>query len=486
MGYMYVIIGIIAFLVTAAPGLTYLGLIFLVIPGLVMLASPSLFLYMNICAIVKRALEKSMSKYAGWHLTTISFLIAVGLGCIVSLVMNYKGITNLREVTSQDIQLSEPPKISGNVAFLTSNSYVPICGSICQNLLYNGVTNTVLVGHVYDPAKDQSQMEVVAFAIEKQRDCPKAGIVVIGANDPISNAVLTHMSSGECIKRFQAKLSDADYIVNNSDISFSEGYNSYLFGIFPINLDVGKLRGRRIEMLVKKGASHYEKIYQFTKAETELLAYPFMLGPILTAGGGDLRARFGVFSYKKTVNTITYNDTDDFAEQLKIIFGKGLDTPSGGMTNAELFFRAMNGNATDKFLLTRYFDSFLGDFRLQRKKVLTEYDEKLLIQGLREPALKSFGLYDVVNVATPEQKIRIYGAGMDRIFMEDVSRRNETVENLSELICDLHDIDRITPAIGQLKGDQQRMRYILDYYNSRISGGWDSSGRYQECINSWQ
>lgn len=206
--------------------------------------------------------------------------------------------------------------------------------------------------------------------------------------------------------------------------------------------------------------------------------------------GESWSAKFGAIRYDKSVNgksVGSYDGFNDFKDQMKIIFGDSLESPTSNLSPEEAFSLALNDKNADKSALNKYFEIFLNTFKRGGKNILSEEDEKIFIKAIHEQRITSYyWISDVVRVASPEQRIRIYRAGIDRILVENVDRRNEIVESLSGLICEFPAIDPNSSDVARLKADTVRIEYVLNYYKQRISQGWSKNGRIEACVSNWQ
>lgn len=138
------IFGVLAAIALAAPSMVVLGFFLLIVPGLILAASPTVFLYIAATMGIRLALPMA----PGVLRNLAAFGIALLLGWASMQPFRYFEAKRFAEALQPDVLPAGPPPLSGHVRLEGSGRFRaaesrPACDHLCAALLDNGAVQTV-------------------------------------------------------------------------------------------------------------------------------------------------------------------------------------------------------------------------------------------------------------------------------------------------------------------------------------------------------
>ncbi len=155
-----ILTGVTAVVSLCCPMLVVLGFLALIIPGVLLLTAPTLFVYLATTLGLQRILPK---KY-GWGSFPIAIVLAGGLGWLVMLPLRSSAIAEFREELIPDILPDQSITLSGNV--YVENGVLhrsPECDYLCTMLLDLPGVASVTIENTTN--KGKANHAVAAFAL---------------------------------------------------------------------------------------------------------------------------------------------------------------------------------------------------------------------------------------------------------------------------------------------------------------------------------
>src|SRR4051794_16213370 len=128
--------GVLAFVALAAPGVLTVSM-FLIIPGLFLIAAPTIFLYSAMFAVFRRLLVMS----SGLKRDVIAGLCSLLLGWTLALPGAVVGRSAFARASLPEVQPASPVKLSGNVRVEVPKfgsgklDFSESCNALCAALL---------------------------------------------------------------------------------------------------------------------------------------------------------------------------------------------------------------------------------------------------------------------------------------------------------------------------------------------------------------
>ena len=152
--------------------LVVFGFLALIVPGLVLVSAPTVFVYLATTLGIQRMLPTKI----GWAAFPIAIFLAFGLGWLVMQPIRWSAISEFRAEVLPDVLPGEPVILSGNVYVENGDLYrSPECDYLCTMLLdlpgveTITVESTGLTGRKRDPS-------VAAFALVRTRADAEPGV----------------------------------------------------------------------------------------------------------------------------------------------------------------------------------------------------------------------------------------------------------------------------------------------------------------------
>ncbi|WP_144054759.1 hypothetical protein [Rhodopirellula europaea] len=164
--------GVTAAMALCCPMLVVLGFVALIVPGLVLLAAPTVFVYLATTLGIQRILPTKI----GWAAFPIAPLLALGLGWLVMQPIRSSAISAFRAEVSPDVLPSQPVTLSGNVYVENGELYrSPECDYLCTMLLDLPGVESVTVEST-GPAGRKRDPSVAAFALVRTGEDAEPGV----------------------------------------------------------------------------------------------------------------------------------------------------------------------------------------------------------------------------------------------------------------------------------------------------------------------
>ena len=164
--------GVTAAVSLCCPMLVVFGFLALIVPGLVLVSAPTVFVYLATTLGIQRMLPTKI----GWAAFPIAIFLAFGLGWLVMQPIRSSAISEFRAEVLPDVLPGEPVILSGNVYVENGDLYrSPECDYLCTMLLdlpgveTVTVESTGLTGRKRDPS-------VAAFALVRTRADAEPGV----------------------------------------------------------------------------------------------------------------------------------------------------------------------------------------------------------------------------------------------------------------------------------------------------------------------
>lgn len=261
--------------VFAVPDLVTIGFFLLILPGLLLAITPTVFLYLAVFGSAWFLLNRR-----GVAIGVFGGLVAVvGVGAVLPMLWN--GYTDQRflEAMAKDKSPSEPIVKANIVALQPERRILKTgCGDLCQSLLYDsGVQRVVLL-----PAQKSGY---VSFRIEKQDNCPNASPELLatdfwsqwmadGERERIASSTRLRIAGGECLVRDLDWNGSPDWVLQRVKEDFGTPAK-------PLSLLPGEVHAEGLQLIARG-----EVVSRQTRLQARRLAVPLHLSP---QGGSELR-----------------------------------------------------------------------------------------------------------------------------------------------------------------------------------------------------
>ncbi|MEH2532120.1 hypothetical protein V1277_001498 [Bradyrhizobium sp. AZCC 1588] len=289
--------GVAALVVLAYPVVATFGWLLGGLPGLILGAAPSLFVYLVVWwglnwLVLKLGMVAGFdpaTRQVRWiaNLVPVAILL-VGAFKIPGMV-NAPHEQEIAQLQATDVQSPGVIKLPAIVAIeLPSSSHSgrrgegPYCEALCLRLLYNGAVARVIAAARYPDGK----IERASYRIERRDQCPKPDLprslivwpeqhLALRGTGPrrVEDRVQARISAGECLVRDAGRIEDAEAIISvrnakaGADI-FQGPWNPWLDTVGARRLEIVEADGR--------------VLYRRTEVTAALLSTPLRS----TAGGG--------------------------------------------------------------------------------------------------------------------------------------------------------------------------------------------------------
>ena len=156
-----ILTGVTAAVSLCCPMLVVFGFLALIVPGLVLLSAPTVFVYLATTFGIQRMLPAK----TGWAAFPIAIFLALGLGWLVIQPVRSSAISEFRAEVLPDVLPGEPVILSGNVYVENDDLYrSPECDYLCTMLLDLPGVETVTLEST-GPTGRKRDPSVAAFAL---------------------------------------------------------------------------------------------------------------------------------------------------------------------------------------------------------------------------------------------------------------------------------------------------------------------------------
>jgi hypothetical protein len=222
--------GALAAIAVAAPTLVMIGFFAGILPGIVLFAAPSVFLYALAWYLVRTGIliagTAARFDSGRWWFkvqagtTAIPILIAAVF--VPPRMINASVDRLVEEFQSEDQGtpqlISFPPMVA--VSLPRSSDKQPACDTLCQRLLYNGAATKIVMADSESPSKRSP----VAYWIERREICPAPVLAsrdIVWPNDHLFRAkriprtgVRGRTAAGECLIDGPGRIEDASLLIS--------------------------------------------------------------------------------------------------------------------------------------------------------------------------------------------------------------------------------------------------------------------------------
>ena len=425
----FAIVGLLAAISLFVPGAVLVGLFLLIVPGLILIIAPPLFIYSLIAWCIWTAAGR-------WHWTIRAGAVVAAwtaFAVLPPLLYNAPGKRLRAELVSADLSFSGAPVKGGTVAILTPDRKFNLqkdavaCDAICLRLLYNGAAQRVIRE---DWVPSDLAVPLRSFRIERRDTCPPRA-QIDDASMPGERAVFTdrpadriraRIAAGECLIEEATGLSQADAVLTEWNLRSRKG-SSYAS---PWDLKLDTVAARRIEVGLRGGASMTVRLRK-TEVASELLFIPFIVGPI---SGSGMSMTVGFFRWPITENRFTME------EVAAGVFGDGLkmpERPSSGPNEIQTLIAALrNPDLPADSPQLKLADQVLKQIAFQKSAGPDDFEAvRLMIDDRR--------ITDFFNLAGAVAKLGPEAAGLagpllDRLMAAPLPQGRDIVQTTSRAI----------------------------------------------------
>jgi hypothetical protein len=290
--------------VAAVPGAIFIGLIFLVIPGLILIAAPNL-LIVGTAVLVGLAAFHRLGRIGS---VVAPLAILLGVAVALPAYLNRSVNAELKALSEGDRDWSgfqSPPQ---TLALLVPQSSPrdtgpSDCADVCQRLLYNGSVQAVVAGPSLSGSAEPAYREDAGFTryrIERRPSCPAVKIVEAGHwqgetrpgalshGTRVSDQIKARIAGGECLIAEPAGIAEADAIV--IDRSIRHGKNPYFA---PGQINVDTVTARRLSVH-RREAGVLREVFRQTSVQAEPISPILFVGVSSHCSSGACNTRLDI------------------------------------------------------------------------------------------------------------------------------------------------------------------------------------------------
>ncbi len=279
--------------VALVPGLIVLGLLFLIVPGIVLIAAPYVFAA-SVASLVAVSLfgrlrvAARMFAYAGFA------LLILGLATATAWQINRPLMRDWEQLSADDHPWTGNKEGIRAIALLqdrrAASGNPVLCLTLCQRLLYSGTAESVL--EAASPADHDSPITdlaqpVIRYRIERRASCPPVtlpdGVIrrselnIFNKRQLLDEAQI-RIAAGNCLIAERATLAESDLVVVNQVLR--DGHQPYMRDRWNLALDT--LSARRLTVYrIRDG-----RPVQLSR-ETAMTAYPVVVPLLIGLRTGD-------------------------------------------------------------------------------------------------------------------------------------------------------------------------------------------------------
>lgn len=184
--------GVLTLFVLAIPRSVGIGYIFLIIPGLIMEAAPTVFVYTAAFAIVRRYVPRLLPRTPARARGVVAAGITLGLGVLVVLPSVAASWAAFHWAARGDVVPHDPVALKGDILLdddetrriaPRSKGYMP-CAALCAALLDTPGVGTVSIAHDSAPTSYRLMPKAASEAAPKGAAYGRAGARPIGLESP--------------------------------------------------------------------------------------------------------------------------------------------------------------------------------------------------------------------------------------------------------------------------------------------------------------
>ena len=339
-------LGVLTTLCIASQTIVVVAL-FMIVPGLILLAAPSLLAYSLIAAF-----GVLLGRRWGW---LIAAILVVAIGVVPPLLANGPLMERAAALRSGDRPYRAEHSRPATVALLLDtpawsagrNGDVLGCHQYCQRLLYGNEAKTVLIGIPKGGTDPLAGVAVDAYRVEHREKCPPPDLPERDSWREIGNRIggartddmiRLRVSAGDCLLRQPARLIDADLIIVEQSVSIDRDQ------VRPRPA----LQARRVAAYRRTGRA-FMPVYRQTATEIRPLIVPwiysrdgnwldtlqFLRRTVKASSYELLDVMRGTLGYKLTLDTVAAAP-DQERWPLRALLRRGLANPEAAIDDPDL------------------------------------------------------------------------------------------------------------------------------------------------------
>lgn len=488
------ILGVLSFVALAIPGLVIFGLFLGIVPGIILLIAPTLFIYLTQASVVAPLVRGLRIKFA----PLVSLILVVGFGCAQSFWIDWDVWEKYREAKYSEVPLRAVGGTFKSIAVLGDDGATPgngdvsemLCGSICQRLLYNGGAQEVMVAEPLTQGRTLNEAaQTAVFYIKKGRSCEEIGVTghENSTNTLTLNGVSARMASGECLVKDYGEISEADAVLSiASETSGKPKYQDFW------NINRKRLKFLKIELLIRNSEGKLQPASRFISLKAEPLFAPLTVAPIIGGSGGNLYAASGFVRWEIDMCNDNFCDTMAPTESvLNAMLGSYMSEPLVSESLDSSLAEMLNDPSAESERISRAFEYYLRDFSYGRKKQISSEDQELIILSLQDQRITGvFSNFDgVLQVLKKELKrTKIPDALIERIIIgnHDVSAR-DTADLISSLIKSGINFKLSQSQTKRLKRNAAQRDYVIYLLQGKmeVESSRDTKNLIRRMIENW-
>jgi hypothetical protein len=314
-------LGVASLVIFAIPSIVYVGFALLVVPGLLIWATPVVFMYGLVAMLAWTALRVLPS---GVRVVAAASAVAA-LASIPPARVNDATEQAVQAWIAGDVPLKIVVPSGDTIALLQGRSPEETfhsgastdCDELCQRLLFNGTFKRVLMGISKDGAEvDLPQDDLIAYRLERRPECPPPRLPAnsprwtigwIGEGASVKNA-RDRVAAGECLIEDRANPREAELLFVERGLYESTDISRWSLKPFIYNV-------KRIELLRQNGTA-LVPLFRLTEVHSDHIARPFVIG--ISDWQFPFAAGFGILRSVVTVNRL------DAGAIAKSLFGRSV------------------------------------------------------------------------------------------------------------------------------------------------------------------
>lgn len=392
-----------------APQMVVVGIFLFLVPGYILMASTSLFLYGVLAYLI-------LWTFNGGGFKT--FFITISAIAIPALwfpyhINEYLLKSQIDEITSTDKNISEPIELNSSIAFITTNPTGNNgCAELCRNLLINNAVETVGVAAIPSFEIEKTDLYSAAFYKLKSQKC-------------VYETPPAELQS--CFESNFENLEKANHIV------VSENFK----GMFPKDFTARNSQRYSIYEFIDNTPS---LIFRVSEVQYKKAIYPFIYGTWI-GSGTSFPTRREFFGLENIFNRFEYSDL----VKPQRLFGKKALTQNeiSKVNDKEFLLENLSKGSGDKTELQQKFRKYFAGIALDRWTKPSSEETSIVLQALSDQRIDDFeflGSYIKINNNASQPIMR---ALLNRMAQE---QDNEIL------------IDELSKAL--LKADFKSINYI--------------------------
>jgi hypothetical protein len=276
--------GFLGAIALAAPSLVMLGFFAGILPGIVLFAAPSAFLYMLAwyCVFALPLVAANVARIdpERWIIRFLAGTVAAAIVAVVAVAVPRSINASIEQVIAEfrtdDRDPATPIVFPPVVAVVLAGSIdkQPGCDTLCQRLLYNGVVSKVVMADV--KPRRNSTGTPIAYWIERREACPQPVLrrpSVVWPSDFRQRAgaesrTRARVAAGECLVSGPALVEEAQVTVDFRSIKKGSSPLGHSWSLTLDTVNVNRLEIKR---------ANGEVLYRRTEAEVEPLVAPLLV-----------------------------------------------------------------------------------------------------------------------------------------------------------------------------------------------------------------